>query len=326
MRKITLSFFFLVLMISCQPVGQSEDRNQIPSVTPPEAKDPNKIYNLIGEELPPLVISDAAKETYQAKLNIAINNLNENPDSLDLIIWHGRRLAYLGKYLEAINVFSDGLRIYPDSYHLYRHRGHRYITTRQLNKAIKDFELAAYYSLNKPNKIEPDGLPNKLNQPLSNDKFNIWYHFGLANFLSGRYDKALSAYKKCMEFSDNNDLLVATTYWQYLTYMKLGNKELASELIKSLPLKMKLIENDAYYDLLLLFKNQEEPNRIEKKATDAANQLDPTLGYGLASFYQQTGKLDKANELFLRILESPKWNSFGYIAAEAELKTIFPVP
>ena len=321
MKRITL--IIVVLTFSCQPADQSNSR---PVAVAEEAKDPTKVYNLMNEVLPEKFLTAEQRTRHEANLADAKNAFDTKPDSLEAIIWYGRRLAYLGRYLEAIQVYSNGLRLYPDSYHLLRHRGHRYISTRQLSKAIKDYELAAYYSLNVENQIEPDGLPNRLNQPLGNDKFNIWYHFGLAYYLSGRYDKALSSYTRCQEFSDNNDLKVATTYWQYLTYMKLGNKELAAQLIEPITSTMEIIENDPYKDLILLFKGEVSPDELMKVAANADGTINPTMAYGIASNYQHEGKIDKANELFLRIVESPQWDAFGYIAAEAELKTIFPVP
>ena len=84
-------------------------------------------------------------------------------------------------------------------------------------------------------------------------------------------------------------------------------------------------DESAIGELLKLYRSNYDADNLLKKATNEG-QIDPTIGYGLASYYQHSGNLDKANELFLLILESPNWNSFGYIAAEAELKTIFPVP
>ncbi|WP_179213367.1 tetratricopeptide repeat protein [Ekhidna lutea] len=280
----------------------------------------------MGEELSPIQVSEEARVVYDSNLRIAKRNFEANPDSLELIIWYGRRLAYLGKYLEAIEAYTQGLQKFPTSHKLRRHRGHRYITTRQLDKAVDDFEMAAFYSVNAENAIEPDGLPNRINQPLSNDKFNIWYHYGLAHYLNGRFDKAISAYRKCMEFSDNNDLLTATSYWLFMTYKKIGNAELADELLKPISNDMKIIENDAYLDLLLLFKGEKSAENLIQKAFPENGNIDPTLGYGIGNWYQQRGNTEKANEIFLKILDSPSWASFGYIAAEAELTTAFPVP
>ncbi|WP_436515170.1 tetratricopeptide repeat protein [Ekhidna sp. To15] len=324
MKKIHL-IIIVALFFQCQSSSDSINRvsNEPGSIA---EKDPTKIYNFMGEELPPKQLTESAKQKLEANLIEAKANLDANPDSLELIIWHGRRLAYLGRYLEAINAFTAGLEKFPTSYKLRRHRGHRYISTRQLDKAITDFEMAAYYSVGAPNATEPDGIPNKLNKPLGNDKFNIWYHYGLAHYLNGRYDKAISAYKKCMEFSDNDDLLTATTYWLYMTYKKIGNAELAEPLLEPINAKMKMVENDVYLDLLLLFKGVKSADDLMKKAFPEVGSLDPTMGYGIGNWYQQQGDIDNANEVFLKVLESPSWDAFGYIAAEAELTAAFPVP
>jgi len=314
-----------IIIAGCQPGSNraGAEQSEMPAA---QVKDPTKIYNLMGEELPQKQLKEDTQAKFEKNLRAARANFEANPDSLELIIWYGRRLAYLGRYLEAIEVYTAGLEKFPTSYKLRRHRGHRYITTRQLDKAISDFEMAAFYSLNAKNATEPDGLPNRLNKPLGNDKFNIWYHYGLAHYLNGRYDKAISAYKKCMEFSDNGDLLTATSYWLYMTYRKIGNKELADQVLSSINKNMQVIENDAYLDLLLLFKGEKKAEDLYKVAFPEDGDIDPTLGYGIGNWYQQQGKTEKANEVFLKILDSPSWDAFGYIAAEAELTTAFPVP
>ena len=322
-NKIKILIILPILIIACEQKSGSSDNDK---ATQRVIRDPSKIYNLMGEELTPPEIQQEDRIKLEKNLEEAKTSFQANPDSLELIIWYGRRLAYLGRYQEAIYAFTEGLEKFPTSYRLRRHRGHRYITTRKFDKAIDDFEMAAFYSVNTENKIEPDGIPNKLNQPLSNDKFNIWYHYGLAHYLNGRYDKAISAYKKCMEFSDNNDLLVATTYWLYMTYKKIGNIELADQLLTDISGKMNMVENDAYLHLLLLFKGEKDANKLMSKAFPADGSIDATLGYGIGNWYQQQGDTDKANEVFLKILDSPNWAPFGYIAAEAELTAAFPVP
>ncbi len=322
MKKLTP--LLLIVIFSCQTPNSRESSVER---TPVEAEEPiDKIISFLGEELTPKVLTESTRKKHQENLEVAQNNFQLYPDSLEVIIWYGRRLAYLGKHLEAIQVYTDGLAKFPLSYRLRRHRGHRYITTRQISKAIDDFELAAFHSKSAENTIEPDGLPNRLNKPLGNDFFNIWYHFGLTHYLDGRYDKAISAYNQCMKVSDNNDLLVATTYWLYMSYKKIGNPEMAEELLAEISSKMNLIENNAYLDLLLLFKGDIVVDKLIAKATSQEGVLDPTLAYGIGNWYQQQGNTDKANEIFLQMMEGPNWDSFGFIAAEKELTSAFPVP
>src|SRR5215207_3379242 len=95
--------------------------------------------------LPPEVQADR-----EAKLAEAREDLRKNPDDADALIWVGRRTAYLGRYREAIEIFSQGIAKHPDDARLYRHRGHRYITVRDLGPAILDFEKAARLIEGKP--------------------------------------------------------------------------------------------------------------------------------------------------------------------------------
>ena len=320
-----IPIIFIILLMCCNQQQRSTSVGER-TILAEKQRDDGKVYNLMGEELSNHAFSAQEQARLEKKLTEAKERLDANPDSLELIIWYGRRLAYLGRYLEAIEIYSMGLDKFPTSYKLRRHRGHRYITIRQFEKAVQDFEMAAFYSVSTENEIEPDGIPNKLNKPLGNDKFNIWYHFGLAHYLSGRFDKAISAYKKCMLFSDNDDLKAATSYWLYMTYKKIGNNELAQEVLAPINNKMIMVENDDYLDLLLLFKGEKKVESLENRVFTEDGEINPTLGYGIGNYFQQNGRIEKANETFLKVLESPDWNSFGYIASEVELTAVFPVP
>lgn len=314
--------FLGILLVGCQTNQQSSVVSQAEISAAKTATEEKTIISFLGNELTPKDLSPEAREKLEKNLESANLAFKAYPDSLEVIIWYGRRLAYLGQHLEAIKVYSDGLGKFPNSYRLRRHRGHRYITTRKINEAIKDFELAAFQSTNAPNRIEPDGLPNKLNKPLGNDHFNIYYHFGLAHYLNGRFDKAVSAYNKCMEYSDNHDLVVATSYWLYMSAKRIGNDQLADEIIEKVSSRMKLVENEAYLDLLLLFKGEKSEDALLKLATAEDGGLNPTLSYGIGSWYLLNNRIDDARTLFWRTLESPGWGAFGYIATEAEINNM----
>ena len=65
-----------------------------------------------------------------------------NPNDPENIIWYGRRTAYLAKYKEAIQIYSNGIKKFPNNAKLYRHRGHRYISIRKFDEAIEDYLIA----------------------------------------------------------------------------------------------------------------------------------------------------------------------------------------
>ncbi|MFM7193830.1 MAG: tetratricopeptide repeat protein, partial [Bacteroidota bacterium] len=142
-------------------------------------------------------------------------------------IWYGRRLGYVQRMDDAIAAFTAGLVQYPESWKLLRFRGHRYISTRQFARAIDDLEQAAKLMEGQKSEIEPDGEPNALNIPLSTYQYNVWYHLGLAHYLTGDFEKAIGDFRECLKLSANDDLMVASCDWLYMSCRRAGDDRTA---------------------------------------------------------------------------------------------------
>ncbi len=280
------------------------------------------IMSLLGRPLSPPPMADEARQTAESNLAVARQEY-EQEASLENTVWYGRRLAYLFHFEQAIAVYSAGLKHFPNAHQLYRHRGHRYITTRRFELARADFERAAALSVSQPIEIEPDGVPNRLNRPLSSSHFNIWYHYGLAYYLSGDYTEAARAYQTCLQYSDNDDCRVATLDWFYMTLRRLGEHEAATELLAPIHADMQIIENGAYHRRLLMYKGLLEPAAL--LPDPASSQSDDvtlaTQGYGVGNWYLANGDREQAHAIFERVLQTRNWAAFGYIAAEVALAT-----
>jgi tetratricopeptide (TPR) repeat protein len=228
----------------------------------------------------------------------------------DVIVWLGRRTAYLGNYQEAIDVFTDGAKRYPNDARMFRHRGHRWITLRQFDRAVADLTHAASLIRGREDEVEPDGLPNARNIPTSTLQSNIWYHLGLAHYLRGDFEKALGAYRECMKVSKNPDGVVSTSHWLYMTLRRLGRREEAGRVLDAISTDMDVIENQAYHKLLLMYRGEIAPEELE---------ADVTTQYGVGNWYLYNGQLERARPVYERILAGKEGASFGYIAAEADL-------
>ncbi len=263
------------------------------------------------------IISKEARKVYETKLAEAKTDYEKSPTA-DATIWLGRRIAYLGDYKESIKIFTDGIKQFPKDARLYRHRGHRLITIRCFDEAIKDFELAAKLVKGKADEIEPDGMPNARNIPTSTLQSNIFYHLGLAYYLKGDFKKALKAYQECLKVSKNNDMAVATIHWLYMTYRRLGKLKEANETIAMVEDNLDIIENDDYYKLIKLYQGKLKPEDLLKLETD--NLGNVSLGYGVGNWYLYNGKRDEALKIFRQINIGNQLSSFGFIAAEAELR------
>jgi tetratricopeptide (TPR) repeat protein len=266
-------------------------------------------------------VSAEAKHEMETRLNDARMRYEANPNDPEAIIWLGRRLGYLGRWREAIETFDEGIKKFPRDARFYRHRGHRYITLRRFDFAIDDLEKAASLVKSKPDEVEPDGQPNARNIPTSTLQFNIWYHLGLAHYLIGNNQKALDSYRQCLKVSKNNDAVVATTHWLYMTLRRLNRRREADKSLEPIRSGMEIIENDGYYRLLLMYKGGTSPEKLEQEALKQEGSPGSySILYGVGNWYLYNGRRAEALAIFRKMLEGRQWTSFGYVAAEAEMK------
>lgn len=271
----------------------------------------------LGKEITVPEPSEKLLSQYEA----AEASFKKNPDDVDATIWYGRRTAYLGRYEDAIEIYSEGIKKFPEEPRLFRHRGHRYISLRKFDKAIADLERAGELIQDTENEIEPDGMPNAKNIPVSTLHGNIWYHLGLAYYLKHDYEKAYGAYLKCRQSGDLDDNIVSSTHWLYMIQRRLENPELANDLLKPIQDKMEVIENQSYHDLCKLYKGILPIDSLLQTKTGSPS--NDAVRYGLANWYFYNNERDKAKTIMTNLVESPSWSSFGYIAAESDLIKYF---
>jgi tetratricopeptide (TPR) repeat protein len=294
---------------------------------PRELPDGAEAWSFLGDPLSPAPPSDAVRAVYEANLEEASATFEATPQDADALIWYGRRLAYLGQFRDAIDVFTEGVALHPEDARMVRHRGHRYVSVRELDLAIADFRTAADLVRGLEDDIEPDGIPNARGIPTSTLHFNIWYHLGLAHYLAGDFELALEAWNECLSVSRHLDSVVATTYWLNNTLRRLGRTEEAEELLIDLPAADEIIESTAYLDVLLLHTGEQTAENLVGPMGDDATLGSTTTAYGVAVWHLVNGRGDTAFRMFEAILENrSQWPAFGYIAAEAEVARMNGAP
>jgi dipeptidyl aminopeptidase/acylaminoacyl peptidase len=280
----------------------------------------SEAVSLLGRPLVPPPPSPEERQRLEDDLAKATAEFIKDPDDADRIIWLGRRLGYLNRYREAIDVYTRGIARHPANFRLYRHRGHRYITVRELDKAIADLSKAAELIRGVADEVEPDGIPNARNVPTSTSHFNIWYHLGLARYLQGDFEKALEAYGECMKFSTGSpDRLVATSDWMYMTLRRLGRAPEAARVLEPIRADLDVIEDGDYLERLLMYKGLKTPEALLVRSSADGGVSGPTLAYGVANWYLVNGQADRARDVLKQVVDGRQWAAFGYIAAEADL-------
>lgn len=306
-----------LLLAGCSP--RSDAPADSAAVTPVVVQ----AVSFLGDSLRELPLAAAVRARYDSQLAVAKASFDRAPTDPDSIIWYARRLGYLGRFRESIAAYTAGIAQYPDNPWMYRHRGHRYISVRELDNAIADLEKATQLVAGKPDEVEPDGQPNAQNRPIGTLHSNIAYHLGLAYYLKGDFAKSAEVFGKEVAAAQNDDRRVSAGHWLYMSLRRQGKDAEAKAMLAPFRKDMEVIENETYHRLMLLYKGELPVDSVLTQGPDGQMSVtDATGAYGVGNWHLYNGRPGDAEAVFRRILGGGQWGAFGYIAAEAEVARI----
>lgn len=237
------------------------------------------------------------QETVLAELRSAHE---ADPADLAKLLAYGRQLAFMWRYRDSIEIYSNGLTDHPLAWELYRFRGHRYISTRRYAEAEADLDRAA---------------------ELHGDNFEICYHLGLARWLRGDFAGAAQAYRRCYAVTGEDSHKVAIVYWLYLALLRTGQEREAQAML-AVDYPPDVGDNVHYHRLLEVFRaNLTEQQLLDLRPVghDEGISWYGTVGYGLGAWHLLHGRTEQAVQAFRQVMASRHWSAFGFIAAETEL-------
>lgn len=268
---------------------------------------------IIVVTLPPLH-AQAPTSPIPPDLAAAQAAYDRTPQDRDALIWLGRRIAYTGAYQRAIDLYTLGLQQHPDSPFLLRHRGHRYLSLRDTQRARADLERAWAAARSHPDVVEPDGQPNARGIPTSSLQSNIRYHLALAYFLDGDFARAEPIWAEDARVATNLDQRVAATFWWVLSLAHLGRRTQVTEVLAPIDPAWDIIENGSYHRLLLYMKGALPEGRLLTADADVLERQ--TVGNGVGQWHAANGRTAEARAAWQRVLAGNPAPSFGVLAAE----------
>jgi tetratricopeptide (TPR) repeat protein len=303
------------------PSGETGRRRQAEGAASsgtPSPREAPELVSLLGRPLYATSLSSTTDEQQRLFLKSIVELAGTSEPAA--LVWPGRRLGYLGRMHDAVAYYSMAIERFPDYAPLYRHRGHRYISLRRFDDAIADLERALALINGLPDEVEPDGMPNEKNIPLTTTGFNITYHLALAHYLQGQFEDALTIWFSTYALEDDyDDNDVACIHWMYMSARRLNDAEAIDEKVLSLvPDSPALIENHAYFQCIRLYRGEATVEELWAAAEAGAVDF-ATIGYGIGNWHLYQGRPEEARAAFERVVAGDAWAAFGYIAAEVEL-------
>jgi tetratricopeptide (TPR) repeat protein len=224
--------------------------------------------------------------------------LARDPRNVDLIIQLGVAQSGARKYREAIHTFTRGLALAPNNALLYRWRGHRYLSVRELDRALADLT---------------HGLA------LDSTIYGILYHLGIVRYARGEFEGAADAFARAQPRAPDAAELAGATDWLWMSLARAGRIAQANAMLARHPDSLPV--SNAYAQRLRLYRGEIAPDAVITPA-DTEDIAVATLSYGLGNWYLVRGDTTRARAWFRRSVKSGGWPAFGFIVSEIELRRL----
>lgn len=229
----------------------------------------------------------------------AESTLAASPRDVDRIIQLGIAQSAIRQYREAIATFTRGIAIEPGNAVLYRWRGHRHLSLRELDRARADLE---------------HGLA------LDSAVYGCWYHLGIVKYVTGDFAGAADAFAHALPLAPDRGERAGSVDWSWMSLSRAGRPAEAQAVLDRNPTDS-VPAGNVYAPRLRLYRRQVSPNQVFTLA-DTSDIAVATLSYGLGNWYLLHGDSTEARKWFERSVHSSGWPAFGFIASEAELKRL----
>ena len=224
--------------------------------------------------------------------------LSADPKNVERFIALGVAQSGARQFREAIETFTKAMAIEPNNAMLYRWRGHRYLSVRELDKAQGD--------LTKGLRID-------------STNYGILYHLGIVRFARGDFAGAAQLFARAQPRAPDAGELAGSTDWLWMSLMRAGRKADAEAMLARRPDSLPV--DNAYARRLKLYRGEIGPDAVITPG-DTADVQAATLAYGLGNWYLVRGDTARAKTYFERSVKSGGWPGFGFIMSEVELRRL----
>lgn len=224
--------------------------------------------------------------------------LAADPKNPDLIIALGVAQSGVRQFREAIQTFTKGMAVAPNNVLMYRWRGHRYLSVRELDKAYADLTRGF---------------------AMDSTVYGVLYHLGVVRFARGEFNEAADAFGRAIKRAPEPGELAGSTDWLWMSLMRAGRAREAKAMLDSHPDTVPA--GNAYTTRIKLYRGEIGPSAVFTPADTSDIQV-ATLNFGVGNWYAVKGDTATARKYFEKSVASGGWPAFAFIMSEIELKRL----
>jgi tetratricopeptide (TPR) repeat protein len=224
--------------------------------------------------------------------------LTADPRNIDRFIDVAVAQSSMRQFREAIETLTRGLAIAPDHAMLYRWRGHRHLSVREMDRAMEDLTRGFR---------------------LDSTSYGILYHLGIVRYARADFAGAADAFARAQRRAPDANELTGATDWLWMSLSRAGRTAEARTMLDRRP--DSLAAANAYARRLELYRGQIGPDDVIT-AADTGDVQIATLSYGIGNWYLLRGDTTRARHWFERSVASGGWPAFGFILSEFELRRL----
>jgi tetratricopeptide (TPR) repeat protein len=190
----------------------------------------------------------------------------------------------------------------PNNALLLRWRGHRYLSVRELDRALADLTRGS---------------------EIDRSIYGIWYHLGVVQYLRGDFTAAALSFARAQSMAPESGELQGSTDWLWMSLSRAGRGLDAKTMLARRPDAKKDFKpvTNAYTRRLQLYRGEIGPDAVVTPA-DTEDVQAATLAYGLGNWHLIRGDKAQARQWFERSVQSGGWPAFAFMASELELRRL----
>lgn len=231
----------------------------------------------------------------------------------------GRRTAEMGRYREALAIYSDGLELDWGDARLFRRRGELLLLLREPDEAVKELKRAVKRAATAPTAREftETDAGEFIGTGVLHASLLL---LGIAHHIRGEPREAIVALAEAARLATEPDEITAATAWLYLALRRANRLREAAAVLAALPGDFGVTLRKPELRLLLALRGDLPFDSLRREiATTSDRSIELLYLYGLAVTLESSGQADESRALLDEIRRNDFWGDLVAVAAEADL-------